>query len=773
MKTLSIILKALWLYMAGLFSVILVYFLLIGIEQGIDVVVQSGEYLQGPGFFTLIGVGVWAYFVWFSSRMLSYIKQQKDISSKNSDSISSKLHKHFPRLLSFNCFVSLQAAIISLPTIYDWNKYLLAGFIAFHNLLYFILVFWLENKNKRLKLISILLTVSYIAFFVYWPLKKIQSGLDLREDLYHQDNLKIIFYVLFIMEILWLIFLVQRRKKVDERRSDAIIDGFFSNFMVRLGFRDDFIAAEKNYVKWIAIVGTVAFVIYITGIFSIIAAVCIGSLAYVLLALGILVTVCCLVSILSIKWSVNIFLLLLLWCIGIGSFRDPYHVRTIEAKKDFSYNDRPETKDYLQCWFEKRIELMKDSKSVYAKDPFKKFDVYIVLSNGGASRAGYWASYNMSMIQDISYKLDSKNSFKEHLLCLAGASGGSVGNAAFYALLKAKHDKKINNEEFCEYSTSFFGKDHLVYPLAHLLGPDLFQSNSPFKIIDDRGDALERSLSESRIEFVDNIKHDTLMKSYFKKPLSEVFDQSGDLPIFYINATEVKNGAPAVLSNVKLASIEFKSRRTDVLQLVDSLKRKNSKIDIRYGTAAILSSRFPYVSPAAKVYSRYFVDGGYFDNSGAGTIFEFSQQLINFLNNKKGDPDYEKYYKRFTFHILHFNNSKLGRNAAKDINPVANDLASPLLTLIGIQGANTSTSDGVLADYFEDQFSRWEGKDSPVNANSRSIEYNLYALPTLYKRKEEIYPMSWVLSEYQMSRMRAAFIRENRKNQQRFLFMKR
>ncbi|WP_343614056.1 patatin-like phospholipase family protein [Flavobacterium sp.] len=714
--------------------------------------------------------------------MLSYIKQQKDFDSNSADPISTLLHKHFPRLLSFNCYVCLQAAIISLPTIYDWNKFILAGFILFHNLLYFLFAAWLENRNKRIKIICILLVVAYILLFVFLPLNKMQSGLDLDSEYFHQGNLQLLFYMLFIMEILWLVFLVQRRKNVNEKKNGLALEnnlneltapeGFYGDFMTRLGFRTDFITVEKNYIIWFAGITAVAFGIYVTGIFNITASVYIGSLAYVLLALGILVTVSCVVSLYSIKWSVNLFFILLVWCIGIGSFRDPYLVRTIEAKEKFSYQDRPETKDYLERWFEKRIKLMKDSSSVYANDSLKKFDAYIVLSNGGASRAGYWASYNMSMLQDMSYRLNPENSFKEHLLCLAGASGGSVGNASFYALLKAKHDKKIKEELFEKYSTSFFRKDYLVYPLAHLLGPDIFQSSSPFKGIDDRGDALERSLSESMMEYRDKVQYDTLLKSYFKKPLSEVFDQSGDLPIFYINTTAVDNGAPGVLSNVKLASIEFTSRRTDVLQLVDSLKKENPKTDIRFSTAAILSSRFPYVSPAAKVHSRYFVDGGYFDNSGAGTIFEFSQQLITFLNNKKDDPDY-KYYKRFTFHILHFNNSELETDPVKDINPVANDFASPFLTLIGIQGANTSTSNGVLADYFEDQFSRWE--ERPMNRNRRAIEYNLYEDPALYKRKkeEEIYPMSWVLSEYQMSRIRSAFIRENSKNQQRFLFMKR
>lgn len=773
MKTLSIVLKAIWLYMAGLFSVILVYCLLIGVDQGIDVLVQCGEFFWGPGTFVLIAVVLWSYFVFYSSRILSYVKQQKQHNTKNANPISTPLHKHFPRIISFNCYVCLQAGIMSLPTTYNCNGYYLLGFIAFHNLLYFLMSDWLENKNKKSSLIGIILIAGYLLLFVFLPLKEIDPELKLNKKFYHQGSLMLLFGILFVLEFLWILFLVARRKKVNVNKALPLLpeEGFYERIMHIIGFRQDFIAAEKMYLKWFTSVSVIAFFIYLAGINSIIVAANIGSLAYVLLALGILVCVSSFVSFFSIRWSVNLFLLLLLWSYIMGILRDPYQVRTIDAQKDFSYNERPEAKVYLEKWFKQRIKLMKED-SVY-KNENVKFDTYIVLSNGGASRAGYWSGYSMSRLQDISYAKDPKNSFKEHLLCLAGASGGTVGTTSFYALLKAKHDKIIKEESFTDYSTSFYRKDFLVFAIAHLLGPDLLQQLVPIIFLDDRGDAVERSLCEAKMEYSANLKNDTLLKWYYKKPLSEVFDQSGDLPVLYMNSTEVANGGPALMSNVKLASEEFTTRRTDMLELVDSLKAKRTqRLDIRLGTAAILSSRFPYLSPAAKIHNRYFVDGGYFDNSGAGTIFEFTQQLTTFLNSKRKDPD-SLYYKRFTFHILHFNNSELKDKPIKDINPVTNDLASPFLTLVGVQGSNTSTTDGVLGDYFEDQFSRWEQR--PMNKSRRAIEYNLYEDAEKYTKRtggdEEIFPMSWVLSEYQMARMRKAFKRENNENMKKFYFM--
>ena len=75
MNTLSIILKAVWLYLVGILSVCALYFLLIGVGQGIDVVIQAGEYLICPGISVIMFTVLWAYLLWYSARALSYIKR--------------------------------------------------------------------------------------------------------------------------------------------------------------------------------------------------------------------------------------------------------------------------------------------------------------------------------------------------------------------------------------------------------------------------------------------------------------------------------------------------------------------------------------------------------------------------------------------------------------------------------------------------------------------------------------------------------------------------
>ena len=155
---LSKLLKALWLFLAGLIAVGAIYYLLTGVEQGIDVVIQSGEVLDSA-VLSVMAVCLWSFLLWYSSRTLSYIKQHRDdqIFSRRGDAnivpsllyekygIPSGFYRHMPRLLAYNCFVSIQAAIFHLPTFFAWSGTRMLAVIVLHNLLYFILIRRFEN----------------------------------------------------------------------------------------------------------------------------------------------------------------------------------------------------------------------------------------------------------------------------------------------------------------------------------------------------------------------------------------------------------------------------------------------------------------------------------------------------------------------------------------------------------------------------------------------------------------------------------------------------
>ncbi|HEX8269139.1 MAG TPA: patatin-like phospholipase family protein [Flavobacterium sp.] len=770
METVSVFLRSLWLYIAGILSVAAIYCLLTGIEQGIDVVIQSGENF-GAGFFMVLCTLLWAFILWYSSRILSYIKQQRDADLQKVNRITTQMHRHVPRMIAFNCFVAVQAAIVSLPSTTDINGRWLFLFVVLHNILYFALSSFFAYRNKHSGILSLLLLVIYGGIVV-------ATVGNIAETNLHDGSERHTFWVwpilsfLMLIEILMVRFFIWRRQRIDRRRNEKITEVksrlWMAKVMDWLLFRDDFRNAERPWFRIFNIIGAVALLIYLSGIFFIGVSREMGALAFVLLAIGVLIGLTNLVTGLNIKFGINFFLFLIVIAFIIRFFYDPYPVRTIESEKPFSYGARPVTRQYLDRWFSHRLEKM-ESDSASADD--KNFDVYIVLSNGGASRAGHWSSSVLSHLQDVSYQKDSTNSFKDHVLCLAGASGGSVGNTAFYSLLKAEKEDLVRGDEFTAYSTDFFNRDFLTFTLGRMLGPDIVQHLIPFKVIDNRADVLERTLRESESNVIRKDLRLDEFRSYYDRPYHEMNDVSGELPILFINTTQVDNGRPGVISSVRMNdSVRFASQRTDLLGLIDSINARSAKghkrnmringkitqvdygtTDIRYSTAAILSSRFPYVSPAGKVYDRYFVDGGYFDNSGAGTVLEFLQELRQYLDEM---PEVQR--NRFAFHILHMNNSEVIETPAEDVHPLTNDLAAPLLTLVGIQGSSTNISDGVLRQYYLREFNG--------DTSNAYIKYNLYDMQYAGKKSEEGYPMSWVISEYHFARMNKALVREVKKN---------
>ncbi len=753
-NTLSKLLKALWLFIAGFLAVGMIYYLLTGVEQGIDVVIQSGELLDS-GILSILAVFLWSFLVWYSGRTLSYIKQHKDdeiFSKKTSDDVTSAMlykkycipsvfYQHIPRMLAYNCFVSIQVAIFHLPTFFAWPGIVMLLVIAAHNVFYFMLHMWFSGTGGKLYgTVLPFIIAAYVVFLVYRAIIA-GTGTDILHDpLRHRFWLSVIALTMFCLQVTIVFLFILRRRSIDARRNDPSLK--HSRMLAWLGFNPVFNAAETPYFNLLNGTAAVALIVYLSAIFFMPFSELMGPMALALLALGVLAGFANLVTLVSIRSSFNVMIILAALAMLFGHWRDPYHVRLLPTKNSGNFASRPTTQAYFRKWFERRMPI------IASQDSSAKFPVYIVLANGGASRAGKWTSSVLSHLQDTSFQINPGNSFKDHLLCIAGASGGSVGNCAFYALLKAEEVGEIGGDEFRTHADTFFKTDFLTYTLARLLGPDMFRHLVPFNIpLDNRADALEKVIAGG--------SQDTLLNRYFERPVTEVFDTTGALPILLINTTQVDNGMPGVISTVKLPR---KSQRQDVLALVDSISAHGGGGDLRLSTAAVLSSRFPYVSPAGKVFDRYYVDGGYFDNSGAGSVLEFIQALNEFLSDS-AQSDILRYRDRLTFHILHITNSEVLQLPSRDIHPLTNDLLAPILTLAGMQGSSTSIGDGMLVNAFT-QFN--------TDTANAMIVYSLYDeswdLTKNMGEYEDGYPMSWALSDYQLDRIDRALKRASKRN---------
>jgi hypothetical protein len=146
------------------------------------------------------------------------------------------------------------------------------------------------------------------------------------------------------------------------------------------------------------------------------------------------------------------------------------------------------------------------------------------------------------------------------------------------------------------------------------------------------------------------------------------------LPALFLNATQVETGLRAVLSPVRLEI----ARVPDLIDGLDALST-SGPATVSLATAAHASARFPYVSPAGRVPGGHFVDGGYFENSGAATGLE----LLSALGGRDVQPI-----------VIAIVNS-LDPPPPKPDRWV-NDLLAPPLTLFRTRDARAVHSESVL-----------------------------------------------------------------------------
>jgi hypothetical protein len=200
----------------------------------------------------------------------------------------------------------------------------------------------------------------------------------------------------------------------------------------------------------------------------------------------------------------------------------------------------------------------------------------------------------------------------------------------------------------------------------------------------------------------------------------------------------MQDGSPAVISNINISDTFF-NKRIDVLGLLDEKK------DFKLSNGIVLGASFPYISPAGRIdhkpcdtckaQANYFVDGGYFDNSGAGVVYEMIFSLQQFLLS---DTSLAAYKNKLDFNVLHITNDPQEEIVLTQVNPFVNDLAAPVKTLLGAYGTQTSVNDFRLKKYVGSLY-------------NDSLHYTSLAL---YKEKDSMnYTMNWVISGYVLNAM--------------------
>jgi hypothetical protein len=732
--------QSLWLFFPPIIFLILAYCIFWHLPQGKDLIVislQNAKFSQAIFPCFILALIFWVYVTWYSTRIVA---RANHFVHPNHHNLATVFRIQTPRILAFTCITIIFLALFQLenPAYSRWqisSFWCHILFLLSFSWYFIIWRFWtwyLQKKNKKKDWLKFLLKARLITYSLL--ITAVITVMIVR-------NFWGLVVFLVLLQMGLVLSLILRRDITEARgetvnyispkRNNPSISPRSSIWkkMHHIVANDD----DDRYFLGFNIISSLAAIVYIGAIASVKISVTIGSFPFVLLAFGVLLGIGNFITLISVFARFNFHLVLFLLALFLGHFVDPHFATVVKKKNTNAYfTQRQDIREYFLNW------LTDDSRkaSINNADSAKKYPIYFVMANGGASRSGYWTASILASFEDT-----TKQNFSRHLFCLSGASGGSVGTTTFFSLLRANKDelkKKFPGTTPMTQATSqFLESDFLTYTLTHLLGPDIFRHIVPLKFVDDRAEALAHSIERA------SGKNSFLYDS-FAVTFSSLITQKGQrdyhLPILCINTTRMQDGSPGVVSNINIKqdSVIF-NNRVDVLGLL------NENEDMKLSTAVVLGASFPYISPAGRINSQlcpdcecqshYFVDGGYFDNSGAGVVNEMMIAMNNLLIN---DPVFKPYKNKIEFHVIHISNTEPKKLSFGQINPITNDLLAPVKTLLGSYGTQTTINDQRLKNFL----------------------FNLYGDDThytnidLYKNNPHIrYSMNWVISKSQLDSM--------------------
>lgn len=401
----------------------------------------------------------------------------------------------------------------------------------------------------------------------------------------------------------------------------------------------------------------------------------------------------------SLKLGFPLFLLLTIIILCFSSFNSNKNIRLISLPSDTRMN----IGDYTAAWLDKASKVKNTDNSELLesnKDSDTRTPMVIVLSEGGGIRASYWSAQFLARVQK------EYPDFRDYLYCISGVSGGSFGATVFDGILNY-YDHLPQEAQGTDFEgknamqrkiTDIIGKDFLSPTIACLFTRELIQLLVPFPI-----ESFDRAkVFEGTWEYVweNSLNNDQAFHASFLSLWNK-----NTLPALFINTTQVENGFPVVLSNIKLNNSQEKNITRDKLNFprdfyADILKEPY--LDVPLSTASLLSARFPFVSPAGTLTGKNgtisLVDGGYFDNTGANTAYQVLFDIKKWYQSKHKDYVFHTKIKPIIVYLTN------GINVPDKINSsrtLMGQLSAPIETSFQIRDSNTKNNLLKLKDYVE------------------------------------------------------------------------
>ena len=388
------------------------------------------------------------------------------------------------------------------------------------------------------------------------------------------------------------------------------------------------------------------------------------------------VSFCVHISLLTIKHRFPIFPLIFAAGVVIAWFNlnDNHHVRTLpRSTAKAAPPPRIALADAFPDWLKERRPNPASTDA---------FPIFVVSAQGGGIYAAHNAATFLARMQDLC------PAFRRHLFAVSSVSGGSVGAAVFAAALHAADAEAASGpatlaaaaQQQCATIDQFLTgasrvtlgeagsietkvqltltTDFLSPLVAASMFPDFTQIFLPFPVPPfDRARALEYTL-ENAADQMFAAPGAKASSNFLRMDYQEHWRPDNGLPALLLNATDAGSG-----KRVLMSPFDFDPRHpkdTDLCMLAElertgsgpDEKVKSSAVHMPLSTAAFVSARFPWVTPAATIAIKNdcmtrnpkarLVDGGYIDNSGVETALNLIDQ-IEALRKTQTLPNFKIY----------------------------------------------------------------------------------------------------------------------------------
>lgn len=424
------------------------------------------------------------------------------------------------------------------------------------------------------------------------------------------------------------------------------------------------------------------------------------------------------------------------------------------------------------------------AKWIASRQDWNKYDrypVFLIATEGGGIRAAYFTASVLAALQERCPAL------AQHTLAISGVSGGSVG-AAVFAGLTGDYASNVADPQcsldgmkgpgpIVSRARSVLSTDLLSPLLGAMLFPDAFQRIVPVPIPQaDRSRAIEYALEDSWRKSTtgdcgrcDGARMGERAIDLYNHPTPE-----DAVPNLFLNTTEAGTGRIIPYTTIRVPGLATPFRNQAEIDdgSFDSVEPSASQIErlslqdrmaddrIPLSTAAIVSARFPYLTPAGRIsYSGGdYVDGGYFENSGTWLLSGLVQYLIGQqATYPVGQSPQLDAARRAVFVVVVIESEPCTRDSietgcAEDATTLGgswSEALSPLRALLSTRDMRAAYSlDGLNAvSALIEQFSVKNGSQASITDNGTGCDYPICAVTLRFRNRTRTdIPLSWVLS---------------------------